>query len=190
MHKLYYPIAIVLSMIIVGINYELVFASTKDKPRNYEEIYPGIGYKSVDKAVKEFEKHFKQELKLPIRLPPLAFTHSFGRFNDLEGDINDSFEIEYVNDQISVNHYMIDVRPIQHKIPFREEHIAKKLKLSNGIEADYIVYKVIRALVFERDGWQYRLSIDRRLTEKVTPEMLVKIADSIDYPTKKDNLLE
>ncbi|GIN39282.1 hypothetical protein [Heyndrickxia oleronia] len=36
-------------------------------------------------------------------------------------------------------------------------------------------------LVFERDTWQYFLSIDKRLSRKVTLEMLVDIADSIDY---------
>lgn len=36
-------------------------------------------------------------------------------------------------------------------------------------------------LVFERDNWQYFLSIDKRLSRKVTLEMLIDIADSIDY---------
>lgn len=36
-------------------------------------------------------------------------------------------------------------------------------------------------LVFERDGWQYMLSIDKRVSDKVTPETLLDIANSIEY---------
>lgn len=38
-------------------------------------------------------------------------------------------------------------------------------------------------LVFDKDNWQYMLSIDKRASDKVTAENLVQIANSIDYPT-------
>jgi len=34
-------------------------ASVKDKPSPYEEIYPEIGYISVEGAMDDFEQHFK-----------------------------------------------------------------------------------------------------------------------------------
>ncbi|WP_251401586.1 hypothetical protein [Ureibacillus chungkukjangi] len=36
-------------------------------------------------------------------------------------------------------------------------------------------------LVFERGSWQYMLSVDKGVSDKVTPEILVQIANSIDY---------
>jgi hypothetical protein len=38
-------------------------------------------------------------------------------------------------------------------------------------------------LVFKRDNWQYMLSIDQRVSDKLTPDTLVLIANSIVYPT-------
>ncbi|WP_307480110.1 hypothetical protein [Cytobacillus purgationiresistens] len=39
--------------------------------------YTEIGYKTVEEAVKDFEKHFKLDLKLRFRILPLEFTHYF-----------------------------------------------------------------------------------------------------------------
>lgn len=36
-------------------------------------------------------------------------------------------------------------------------------------------------LVFESDNWQYMFSIDADVSHKVTPEILVQIANSIDF---------
>lgn len=36
-------------------------------------------------------------------------------------------------------------------------------------------------LVFERDNWQYVFSIDKKVSDRVTPEILVQIANSIDF---------
>ena len=58
-----------------------------------KRYFPEVGYKSVEEAIKEFEDYFKQDLKLPSDNPPLLFTHQFGRFSNLEGDSNDSFEV-------------------------------------------------------------------------------------------------
>ena len=100
-----------------------IYATANDKPDPYEEIYPKIGYKTVEDALDDFEQHFKQKPKLPLRVPPISFTHHFGRFNDLDGDINDSFEVAFINDQLSENHYKIDVRPIKNNIPIREKYV-------------------------------------------------------------------
>lgn len=83
-----------------------IYATANDKSSPYEEIYPEIGYKTVDDALEDFEQHFKQKLKLPLRVPPISFTHHFGRFSDLDG-VNNSFELKLINDQLSENHYKI-----------------------------------------------------------------------------------
>lgn len=158
-----------------------IYATANDKPSPYEEIYPEIGYKTVEAALEDFEQHFKQKLKLPLRVPPISFTHHFGRFNDLDGDINDSFEVMFINDQLSENHYKIDVRSIKNNIPIREKYVVKTFELKNGSAATYMTISGFNVLVFERDDWQYMLSIDKRVSDKVTPETLIDIANSIDY---------
>jgi len=155
--------------------------SAKDKPSPYEEIYPEIGYKSVEEAVSDYEQHFNQKLKLPLRVPPISFTHHFGRFSDLKYEGNDALEVTFINDQLSENHYKIDIRPLKYKLPLKEKYVVKTYNLKNGIVATYITISGFNVLVFERDNLQYMLSIDKRVSNKVTPEALVDIANSIDY---------
>ncbi len=182
---------LIFSTLICGVNNETISANTISESRPFEEIYPEIGYKTVEGAVKEFENHFKQDLKLPLRLPPLNFTHHFGRFTDADGDTNGHLELEFINDKSPENHYFIFVRPIEHKIPIKDNRIVEQFKLKNGDKAKFIsVSESFEALVFERDNWQYILNIPKRISEKVSPEMLVEIANSIDYPSEKKNPLE
>ncbi|MGE7927598.1 hypothetical protein [Lysinibacillus xylanilyticus] len=155
--------------------------SAKDKPSPYEKTYPEIGYKSVEKAVSDFEQHFNQKLKLPLRVPPISFTHHFGRFSDSKYEGNDTFEVTLINDHLSENHYKIDIRPLKYKLPLREKYVVKTYELKNEIVATYMTISGFNVLVFERDNLQYMLSIDKRVSNKVTPETLVDIANSIDY---------
>ncbi|WP_313894529.1 hypothetical protein [Psychrobacillus sp.] len=159
-----------------------IYATANDKPDPYEEIFPEIGYKTVEDALDDFEQHFKHKPKLPLRVPPISFTHHFGRFNNLDGDMNDYFEVKMISDQSPQNHFKIDVRPIQHKHTF-EKYISNVFKLKNGKDATYIKDQTIgfNLLVFERDNWQYVLGIDTDVSDKVTPEILVQIANSIDF---------
>lgn len=156
-------------------------ASAKDKPSLYEEIYPEIGYKSVEEAVGDFEQHFNQKLKLPLRVPPISFTHHFGRFTDSKYKGNDAFEVTFINDQSSENHYKIDIRPLKYRLSIREKYVIKTFELKNGDVATYMTISGFNVLVFEKDNLQYMLSIDKRVSNKVTPETLVDIANSIDY---------
>ncbi|HWO75649.1 MAG TPA: hypothetical protein VNM69_06965 [Bacillus sp. (in: firmicutes)] len=154
---------------VYGINSESVYAISNDKPRPLEEIYPEIGYKTVEEAVKEFEQHFKHDLKLPLRVPPLTFTHYFGRFNDLGGDMNDYIECVFINENSAEHHYKIDVRHITNKIPIRDKYVKNVFKLNNGTNATYMKISGFNVLVFETDNWQYMLSIDKIVSDKVTP---------------------
>jgi len=177
------PLLFVLfSILICGLYYGTVYAKPKDTPPSFEKIFAEVGYKSVADALDDFEHHNNQELELPTRVPPISFTHYFGRFSNLDGEINDTLEVKFISDQIPDNHFKIDVRPIQHKISF-EKYKSKIFKLKNGTNATYI-YDLnfgFNLLVFERDNWQYIFSIDVDVSDKVTPEMLVQIANSIDY---------
>jgi hypothetical protein len=161
--------------------FSTVYATTDDKPSSYEVIFPEIGYKTVEEASDDFEQHFNEKLKLPLRVPPVTFTHHFGRFNDSEYESSKSFEVTLINDEISENHYKIVVRPLKYKLPIREKYVLKTFDLKNGTVATYMTISGFNLLVFERGNWQYTLNIDKRVSDKVTPETLVDIANSIDY---------
>ncbi|WP_068983049.1 MULTISPECIES: hypothetical protein [Lysinibacillus] len=147
----------------------------------YEEIYPEIGYKTVEAAASDFERHFHQELKLPLRVPPISFTHHFGRFNNLDGDRNDFYEVTFINNRLPEHHYKITVRPNHFKLLSKKDYIVKTFELKNGTTSIYMEISGFNVLAFERGDWQYMLWIDKRVSEKVTPEVLVDIANSIDY---------
>lgn len=184
-----YKIVSFFLLIVICLTFSVynVYANSNDKPQPFEQIYLEIGYKTVEEAVSEFEDHFKQNLKLPLRVPPIEFTHHFGRFSDLEGEINDSFEVEYISDKSPKNHYKIDILPIEHKIPIRDKYVLDVYEMKNDIQATYMTISGFNVLVFERDNWQYMLSVDKRVSDTVTPEVLVEIANSIDYPGQHKN---
>lgn len=105
-----------------------IFASSveplSDVPE-FEEPYIEIGYKSVVEALKECETHNKRELKLPIKLPSIEFTHHLGRcVNDKDND-NDQLQIEYLHKAKGKNHYNIDVRPIEQKVDFGKSRVGR-----------------------------------------------------------------
>jgi len=152
----------------------------------YEEPYIEIGYKSVGDALKECETLNHRELKLPIKLPPMEFTHHLGRcVNDKENN-NDEFQIEYLHESRGRNHYNIDVRPIEQKLDFGKlNRYGKKYKLKDGSDALYFTTESPKTrrgfniLVFEKNGWQYRLAVDSRIGNQVTADMLFGIAESV-----------
>ncbi|PYF06812.1 hypothetical protein [Ureibacillus chungkukjangi] len=182
--RLKFPLIVLLLVAILGgLSYKTTLANSSDSPQPLEEILPSFGYKSAEAAAREFEKHFKEELKLPLRIPPIQFTHHFGRFTDADGEMNDHFELTMISDQNPQHHFKIEVRPIKYKIPFREEHGLKSLKLENGKDAFYSEKAALgfNLLIFERENWQYIFSIDKDVANIVTADVLVQIANTIDY---------
>ncbi|MGG1685459.1 hypothetical protein [Pseudalkalibacillus sp. NRS-1564] len=113
--------------------------------------------------------------------PPITFTHSFGRFDDLEGDINDELEITYINKDATKNHYIISIKPSRYKLTLNPNLIDRTIPLKDGTSALLSNKKLGRFIVlfFEDEGWQYRLSLDSASPEKVSPDMLVDIANSL-----------
>ncbi|WP_412762186.1 DUF4367 domain-containing protein [Priestia megaterium] len=81
------------------------------------------------------------------------------------------------------------MRPSKHKIQFTNKHIKKSYLLKDGQPAHYIENSGSGMIVFEKDNWQYMLSIDKRVSKQVSIQSLIEIANSIDYSTKKKKLL-
>lgn len=150
--------------------------ASNNQPRPLEEIYFEIGYTTVEEAVSKFELYFKKDVKLPIKVPPITFSHHFGRFNNLEGDVNDSLEVVFLDKDFPGHHFKINIRPVRHKIPLS---VNDTHKLQNGSNAKYTNVANFNLLVFERDDWQYILSVDKKASGQVTAEVLVEIANSI-----------
>lgn len=168
-------------LLCLGMYGTAVYVTANNEVSPYEETYPEIGYKTVEEALNDLEMHYQKKLKLPLRVPPIAFTHHFGRFSNLNGDINDSFEVIFISNQLSENHYKINVRPVKYKIPIKDKYVIRTLELKSGEEAIYMTISGFNELVFEKDEWQYMLGIDKRISDPVTPEVLVDIANSIEY---------
>ncbi|SMQ81625.1 hypothetical protein SAMN05444673_4416 [Bacillus sp. OV166] len=160
---------------------DIAFANPNDSPPSIEEMFTQVGYKSAEEAVKEFENHFKKDVKLPKIKPSIPFTHQFGRFyEDKEYDTNDFLSIHFVNEKSRENNYKVDIRPLKNKINFKDRGNQKVYTLENGQKAIYIGDQVMNFLVFEKDNWQYMLGVDKKVSNKVTPEVLVDIANSIE----------
>ena len=146
----------------------------------FDRLYLENGYSDPHKALKESEEYFKRELSLPTQLPPVTFTHHFGRLSHSFGKASDVFELVYLNKDVAQNHYSIRVKPVTYKIEFTQEKIDKKFTLADGSEAVFSTsVDGFHLLVFEKNDWQYILSIDRRLSDQVTEEVLLEIANSI-----------
>lgn len=118
-------------------------------------------------------------------MPPLPFTHYFGRFNDLDGEFNDSLEVEFINEKYPENHFKIDVRPKKHRITFKDSHKFQELKLKDGTIAKYMTIASSNLLIFEKGYWQYIIGVDKRVSKRVPPKSLVQIANTI--PSRKKN---
>ena len=165
----------------IALTWFVVLEDVNAESDSFGKIYLNSGYKESSKALQDTEDHFKRKIALPTQLPPIPFTHSMGRFNDLEGVENDKLEIFFINEDLPQNHYSIRIQPIEYGLEFREEQIDQKIKLEDGNQSIYTttIFLGFNLLVFEKDGWQYILSIDKRNSDKVTKEVLIKIANSI-----------
>lgn len=160
---------------------EDVYANPQNPPPSFEEKYTQIGYKSVEESVKEFESFFKEDVNLPKITPSISFTHKYGRFyEDKKYDTNDFLEIQFVNKESSENNYKIDIRPLENKLTFKGKSNQEEYTLQNGTKAIYFEDQLFNFLVFEKNNLQYMLGINKKVSNKVTPDNLVQIANSIE----------
>ncbi|MFC5465002.1 hypothetical protein [Lederbergia graminis] len=146
------------------------------KQSSVEKDYYDLGYKSVSKAIKETESYYQTNLHLPSKLPPLTFTHSFGRFNKE----NESLEIEYLNEEKHFN-YIINVIPAK-KGEKLLSSTDTKISLKDGTQAYYTLSRMdeknLIIFMFKKNNWTYILSIEEDLISKPLTT-LVDIADSL-----------
>lgn len=169
---------VLMSTVICGVYNGKVYANSHFQSRTIEESYLEIGYKSVDEALKDFEHYYKQDLQLPLRVPPAVFTHLFARA--IEGNGGDIFEMDFIDEQSSVNNFLINVA-FKDSFKILDKEVIEEFKLMDGNTAYLLSIRDANLLVFEKDNLQYRFSIDKRMSEKITPEILVQMANSIDY---------
>jgi hypothetical protein len=160
----------------------LVKAKANYTSEEFQKSLFDIGFKEVSVALEESNDHFKGDIPLPVQIPPIAFTHAFGRLSDLNGKINDGFEIEYRHKDKPKNHYMIWVKPVKYGLPIRHDQIDQTIQLKDGSKAIYSskISRGFDLLIFEKNGWQYVLNINKAVSDQVPPQILSEIANSVD----------
>lgn len=173
---------VIFSMVICGFYYGRVRANPNTPP-SFEDGFTEVGYKSVEEAVKEFENHVKLDVKLPEILPSISFTHQFGRFfEDKNYNVNDSLEIRFVHKDIKENIFKIDIRPSKNKLDFKDKPNVngKEYSLQDGTKGIYFEDRLFHFFVFEKNNLQYLFGIHNKVANLETPEILVRIANSIE----------
>ncbi|WP_146548730.1 hypothetical protein [Rummeliibacillus suwonensis] len=148
--------------------------------KDFEKYYVDIGYTDIATALIDGQKHFKTDISLPSKLPGISFTHAFGRLNDLDGEVDDELEFEFLNAKKDQNHFKILIKPVQYKEKFEEKNIKQKIKMNNGSEAIYSKSLTgFDTLVFEKNNLQYILIMDDSSNLKSSIDSLVEIANSV-----------
>lgn len=66
------------------------------------------------------------------------------------------------------------------RLNFKYRDRYREYVLQNGQKAIYMVEQYHNVLVFENGNWQYLLGVDTKASDKVTPEVLLEIANSIE----------
>lgn len=117
---------------------------------------------------------------MPSSFPDVSFTHVFGRLNNLYGKENDELEFAFLNQAKAENHFKILIKPIQYKLSFEEKHIKQKVKLNDGSEAIYSKsFTGFDTITFDKNGFQYILSMDEDSSIKNAVNLLIEIANSV-----------
>lgn len=162
-------------------------APSGDKPPPVDQFLLDNGFEPVESALKKCEADAHRQLSLPYKLPPVAFTLQLAQYSGCSNGINEKLRIRYLNENYPEYHYWIEVRLSKNKTDFRNKHHVI-YKLNDGSDAEYIEYQApemmkvksgFNILVFNHDGWQYRLTVDYRIQKQVPAEVLVAIANSV-----------
>ena len=144
-----------------------------------EKFFFEIGFTDVHKALQESKDYFKRDISLPTKLPPITFTHQFGRFTNSYGKANEQFEITYINENLGHHHYQIRIKPVKYKLILHKKHIDHTFKLIDGNEGIYSTKFPLDFLTFDKNGWNYTLLVNKQISDTVTKEVLIDIANSI-----------
>ncbi|MEK5187132.1 MULTISPECIES: hypothetical protein [Solibacillus] len=149
--------------------------AVEDTPSSFEKKYAEVGYKSIEESVKEFQEFCKCEVRLPKALPPIPFTHEFGKFSEDKNYINDTLEIRYVHENKTENIFKIDIKLIDNELEFK----GKEYLLEDGTKAVYFEREYFNFMFFEKNNLQFLMGISNKITDIDPGEELVRIANSI-----------
>lgn len=151
-----------------------VFANTHKTIPYFEDHSRRVGYKTVNEAVTEFEKHCNCEVKLPAMIPDILFTHEFGAFyKDEKHGKDDLLQIRFVNRELKNNIFKIDIR--SNKVKYEGE----KYTLQDGSEGVFFEHHIFNFFVIEKNNLQYIISIDKNVKGIDAPKVLLDVANSI-----------
>jgi len=146
------------------------------------------GAHSIVDAVSACQEHFGAgRIPLPIELPPVEFTHQFGRCMDI-GSVEPHLDIQYVHSLKPENEYHLEVYPAGHGpklayLSFREVPIDED---TNGRYYQGPV-RSLQLLTYTKGNWQYLLSSSYRPESKIEEKHLTSIARShIRYVKRTD----
>ncbi|MFC7687489.1 carbon monoxide dehydrogenase [Ureibacillus sp. GCM10028918] len=170
-----------LSIILLGISILFlestdgeVWASVQQTNPYFEDHSRRVGYKTVDEAVKEFERNCNCEVKLPTVMPEIAFTHGFSAiYDDKKNGVNQVLQIRFVNRKLKSNNFKIEIR--KDKLGMKGEEVT----LQDGTKGIYSENHLFTYLVFEKNNLQYQVGLDKNLANPDTIKVLMEVADSI-----------
>lgn len=140
------------------------------------------GGELVEDAVRACEKRFGTAVHLPPQLPPVAFTHQYGRCYDMEGGLDEHLEIHYLNRYKPDNDYKIELYPLDNKqqlkhLSFQES----ELKDHTTINFFKGPINTLQLLVFEKGNWQYLLTAENGASSEIGKQELTEIAKSLSH---------
>ncbi|MFG1732579.1 hypothetical protein PAEVO_15310 [Paenibacillus sp. GM2FR] len=134
----------------------------------------------VEEAVRTCEKHFGTAIFLPPQLPPVAFTHQYGRCYDMKGGLDEHLEVHYQNRYKPEHDYKIELYPLENKqqlnhLSFQESELADHTtaKFYKG------PINTLQLFVLEKGNWQYLLTAANRTSSKIRQQELTEIAESL-----------
>ena len=169
---------ILIGNLLLGINSGIGNAKAETPVPSFEEQSRKAGYKTVVEAVKEFEGHCKCEVIMPTMLPPIPYTHEFGRtYIDKEWGKNDSLAIRFLNRKERDVVFKIDIRI--DKIDFKKEFEVKEYTLKDGNKGFYFEKQLFEFFVFEKGELQYSLGISKKVKNIEPQTVLLEIANSV-----------
>lgn len=146
------------------------------------------GAHSIVDAVNACQEHFGAgQIPLPIELPPVEFTHQYGRCLDT-GSVEPHLDIQYIHSLKPENEYRLEVYPAGSGpklayLSFRE------VPLDEDTRGRYYQGPVqsLQLLTYTKGNWQFLLSSSYRPDSKVQEKHLTSIARShIRYVKRTD----
>ncbi|OLO40190.1 hypothetical protein BTR23_06740 [Alkalihalophilus pseudofirmus] len=161
-----------------------VFAHAEDyynelywKSQSIEKQYEIMGYQTKSAAVKQFEQLYQKRVNLPIKMPPIEITHSFGIIDSYS--YPPKLEIEYVNENQPKEQIKMFIIPVEQGI-YNKAQIAQTFILGDGGKAIQLRDRYHNILIFHKGDWEYILANSKRIEDKVSIQDLINMANSIN----------